>query len=58
MKGMWEKYTLFEETTRVPLVISDPRYPAQWGYHHESPVELLDTIPTILDLLKIKRNVI
>eukprot|EP01041_Mallomonas_annulata_P003383 gene3383-6712_t len=52
-KGMWEKYTLFEETTRVPLIIADPRYPEQWGARFRDPVEILDTVPTILDLLNI-----
>ena len=50
-KGMWEKYTLFEETTRVPLLISDPRYTMQWGSRHPFPVELIDLVPTLLDLL-------
>ncbi len=53
-KGMWEKYTLYEETTRVPLIIADPRYPNSWGKHYKYPVETLDTIPTILDLLNIE----
>ncbi len=50
---MWEKYTLFEETTRVPLIIADPRYPKHWGTHYGAPVEVLDVLPTMLDLLGI-----
>lgn len=53
---MWEKYTLWEETTRVPLLISDPRDRSQWGLHWEDPVELLDVLPTIIDLLNISFN--
>ena len=49
---MWEKYTLFEDTTRVPLLIADPRYPQHWGSHYPNPVEILDIVPTVLDLLK------
>ena len=55
-KGMWEKYTLFEETTRVPYLVSDPRYPSSWGGHHTSPVEMLSLVPTIVDLLGINRT--
>jgi iduronate 2-sulfatase len=54
-KGMWEKYTLFEETTRVPLIIADPRYPEHHGTHNSRIVEVLDIIPTIIDLLNITR---
>ena len=39
-KGMWEKYTLFEETTRVPLIISDPRYPTHHNTHYKGVVEV------------------
>ena len=39
-KGMWEKYTLFEETTRVPLIVSDPRYPTHWNTHYSEIVEV------------------
>jgi len=54
-KGMWEKYTLFEETTRIPLVISHPLNMIKWGHHYASPVEAIDILPTILDLLNIQR---
>lgn len=54
-KGMWEKYTLWEETTRCPLLIADPRYPAHHSTHYWGIVELLDIIPTLLDLLNITR---
>lgn len=54
-KGMWEKYTLYEETTRVPLIIADPRFPQHWGTHHSQVVEVLDIVPTIVDLLNISR---
>jgi len=49
--GMWHKMTNFEETTRVPLVVSAP-----WLYTSNSPrrssaiVELVDVLPTIADL--------
>eukprot|EP01038_Epipyxis_sp_PR26KG_P009841 gene9841-13236_t len=50
-KGIWEKWTLFEESTRVPLMISHPQSPFQ-GEHYKQPVELVDVFPTIRDLVK------
>ena len=52
-KGMWEKNTLFEETTRVPLIIADPRYPAQHGKHYQKPVEIVSVPQTLYDLVGI-----
>ena len=49
-KGIWEKWTLFDESTRVPLLISHPKSPFQGG-RYNSPVELLDIYPTVLDLV-------
>ena len=49
-KGIWEKWTLFDESTRVPLLISHPKSPYQ-GSHYKSPVELIDIYPTVLDLV-------
>jgi len=54
-KGMWEKYTLFEETSRVPLIISDPDAKELWGGHYSAPVESVDILPTILSLLGLRR---
>lgn len=46
----WRKFTLWEEATRVPLIISDPD-----NKYHKSrvstPVSLIDLFPTLLDLL-------
>ena len=49
-KGMWEKWTLFDESARVPLLISHPKSPHQ-GMRYKSPVELIDIYPTVLDLV-------
>lgn len=49
-KGLWEKWTLFDESTRVPLFISHPKSPHQ-GMHYEHPVESIDIYRTIKDLL-------
>lgn len=44
--GQWEKQTLFEHATRVPLIISVPGMTNTKGsYNH--PVEMLDIYPTI-----------
>eukprot|EP01042_Synura_sphagnicola_P000038 gene38-38_t len=53
-KGLWEKWTLFDESTRVPLLIHHPQSPFQ-GMHYTKPVELLDIFPTINDLLGVRR---
>ncbi len=49
-KGIWEKWTLFDEATRVPLFIYHPLSPFQ-GKHFRDPVESLDIYPTIIELL-------
>ncbi len=47
-KGITGKNTLWEESTRVPLVFAGPGVVR--GVHHAEPVELLDIYPTLLDL--------
>jgi hypothetical protein len=49
-KGTWEKWTLYDEATRVPLIISHPQSPYK-GQHYPYPVELVDIYPTINELL-------
>ena len=45
-----EKWTLFDESTHVPLMIAHPQSPFK-GQHYTHPVELIDVFPTIMDLL-------
>ncbi|QDT13179.1 sulfatase [Stieleria marina] len=47
-KQRWAKRTLWEETTRVPLIVSGPG--VSEGTQCKRPVELLDLYPTLLDL--------
>ena len=49
-KGIWEKWTLFDESARVPLLIYHPQI-LHPGSRYKSPVELVDIYPTVLDLL-------
>mmetsp|Transcript_22497 Transcript_22497/g.32337 ORF Transcript_22497/g.32337 Transcript_22497/m.32337 type:complete len:601 (-) Transcript_22497:131-1933(-) len=49
-KGIWEKWTLFDESLRVPLLISHPQSPFQGQRYHE-PVELIDVYATLNELL-------
>jgi hypothetical protein len=43
---------LFEESTRVPLIVSHPQSPYK-GKHYTRPVELLDIFPTVMELMNI-----
>jgi arylsulfatase A-like enzyme len=44
----WQKQTLWEEATRVPLIISGPGIEA--GQVSQKPVSLMDLFPTLVDL--------
>lgn len=50
-KGIWEKWSFYDESARVPLLIAHPLSPYK-GQHYQYPVELLDIYPTVLDLLQ------
>ena len=51
--GHWQKQTLFDSATRVPLIISVPGI--KRGLNNvDAPVELIDIYPTIMDLLEIE----
>ncbi len=49
--GLWCKHTNFEQATRVPFLIVDPR--AKGGKRITAPVELLDIYPTLCDYAQI-----
>jgi iduronate 2-sulfatase len=49
-KGMWGKWSLFDESARVPLIIAHPSCPYKNSHVYE-PVELVDVFPTVLDLV-------
>ena len=50
-KGVWGKWTLFEESTNVPLIIAAPSLPpSTHGTRSSQLVELVDIFPTLLDL--------
>ena len=51
--GHWQKQTLFENATRIPLIISAPNLENK-GLKSMSPVELIDLYPTLMDLTYIK----
>lgn len=48
-KQHWRKFTLWEEATRVPLIIADPR-DGPYRPRVAAPVSLIDLFPTLLDL--------
>ncbi len=49
-KEKWHKFTLWEEAARAPLMIYDPEATVA-GVKIKTPVELLDILPTAVDLL-------
>ncbi|WP_339743463.1 sulfatase [uncultured Rubinisphaera sp.] len=51
-KQHWAKRTLWEETTRIPLIITGPGIQA--GQRIQKPVGLIDLYPTIADLIERK----
>ena len=50
--GHWQKQTLFDNATRIPLIISSPRLDNR-GRTSMSPVELIDVYPTLMSLTNI-----
>ncbi|HBO51847.1 MAG TPA: iduronate-2-sulfatase, partial [Planctomycetes bacterium] len=55
-KQHWEKFTLFEESTRVPLIFIAPGV-TRPGAACDRPVSLLDVYPTLNELCGLpKRN--
>lgn len=46
-RGWWNKNTLFERSCRVPLIVCAPG--AKAGHACNSPVELVDLYPTVID---------
>ncbi len=51
----WRKFVLWEEATRVPLIIAAPRGQPQRPRVH-LPVSLIDLHPTVLDLCGLERD--
>jgi len=47
-KEVWAKQTLWEDGTRVPLIVAGPGIPE--GRVCDQPVQLLDVMPTLVDL--------
>ncbi|MFN0166328.1 MAG: sulfatase [Bryobacteraceae bacterium] len=51
--GMWHKMTLFEESTRVPLIVYAPGMPGN-GKRCRGLVEFVDIYPTVTELCGVK----
>lgn len=48
--GCWQKLSLWEDSTRVPLILSAPGFEDSAGRTCASLVELIDLYPTLVDL--------
>lgn len=53
----WQKLSLFEESTRVPMIISAPGFVASVGKKVQSMVELVDLYPTLIDLAGLRDQI-
>ena len=51
--GHYLKTTLFENATRVPLIISDPRVPQHHGSSTRGIAEMVDFYPTLMELCRL-----
>ena len=54
-KHHWHKFTLWEEATRVPLIIAAPNV-TKAGSRTSQPVSLIDLYPTLIELCGLSRN--
>lgn len=51
-KGLWQKQSLFEQSARVPMIISAPGM--KQGVSSDAPTGLIDVYPTLADLCDVK----
>ncbi|MEM7675721.1 MAG: sulfatase-like hydrolase/transferase [Myxococcota bacterium] len=55
-KEHWEKFALWEQTTRVPFIVAAPGMKSTHGKISKEPVSLLDIYPTLNELCDFSPN--
>jgi arylsulfatase A-like enzyme len=59
-KEHWGKFTAWERSTRVPLIIAPKKNATRKGFlpgkRSQKPVSLLDVYPTVIDMLGLKKR--
>ncbi len=53
-RGLWGKFTLYDDSCAVPLIVAGPDVPA--GKVVQTPVSLVDCFPTILEAVGAERH--
>ena len=51
-RGLWGKFTLYDDSCRVPMIVAGPDVPA--GKAVQTPVSLVDCFPSVLEAMGVE----